>query len=86
MKDVIHKATIELDEAGTTAAAATAATIAIAGSIDMGQTVQVTADHPFLYFICDTQADTIAFMGQVSRIHDSWIPYPAAPRHRVQSP
>ena len=65
VQDIIHKATIELDEAGTTAAAATAVVVCYPTGI-LSDSLQVNADHPFLYFICDTQTDTIAFMGQVS--------------------
>lgn len=66
VQDIRHKAFIELDEAGTTAAAATAVIVGLTSSMPP-QAVYFTADHPFQYFICDTQTDTILFMGHVSR-------------------
>ncbi len=66
VQDVRHKAFIELDEAGTTAAAATAVIVGYPTSIPP-EPVYFQADHPFQYYICDTQTDTILFMGHVSR-------------------
>ncbi len=66
VQDIRHKAFIELDEAGTTAAAATAVIVGLTSSMPP-QAVYFTADHPFQYYICDTQTDTILFMGHVSR-------------------
>ena len=70
VQDVRHKAFIELDEAGTTAAAATAVSIAYTTSMPP-EPVFFTADHPFQYFICDTETDTIMFMGHVGRPTES---------------
>ena len=70
VQDVRHKAFIELDEVGTTAAAATAAMVAYTTGMPQ-DIVQFQADHPFQYFICDTQTDTILFMGHVSRPTES---------------
>lgn len=60
---VIHKAYIDVDEAGTEAAAATAV-----GMGKKGGFVPFTfrADHPFLFLIRDTQTETILFFGRVS--------------------
>lgn len=66
VQDVRHKAFIELDEAGTTAAAATAVTVGYTSSVPPEPT-HFSADHPFQYFIQDTQTDTILFMGHVGR-------------------
>ncbi|MHB8902109.1 MAG: serpin family protein [Thermoguttaceae bacterium] len=66
VQDIRHKAFIELDEAGTTAAAATAVSVGYTSSVPL-QPVTFTADHPFQYYICDTQTDTILFMGHVNR-------------------
>ncbi len=67
VQDVCHKAFIELDEAGTTAAAATAVIVGLTSVPEVHDPVTFTADHPFQYYICDTQTDTILFMGHVSR-------------------
>lgn len=70
VQDVRHKAFIELDEAGTTAAAATAVLVGYTTGMPQ-DIVQFKADHPFQYFICDTQTDTILFMGHISRPTES---------------
>jgi len=67
VQNVSHKAFIELDEAGTTAAAATAVSVGYVTSIAPSRPVCFQADHPFQYFVCDTQTNTILFMGHVSR-------------------
>lgn len=61
---VIHRAFIEVDEAGTEAAAATAAT---AGNAAMERTIPTfLADHPFIFFIQQTATGNILFMGRVT--------------------
>ncbi len=54
---VDHVARIEVDETGTTAAAASG--VAIAGS--HGPTIEI--NRPFFYFIRDRGSNTILFMG-----------------------
>ena len=56
---ITHKAVIEVDESGAVAAAATGVGIisAVPG--------QFRADHPFILLICDTNSDSILFMGRV---------------------
>lgn len=64
--DVIHKAFVAVDEAGTEAAAATAVIM------DFGTTsedpnpppVPITIDRPFIYLITDLQTGAILFMGR----------------------
>lgn len=60
---VLHKAFIAVDEQGTEAAAATGVVV---GTMAMPVTdVQLTIDHPYLFFIRDNATGTILFMGQV---------------------
>ena len=58
-----QSAVIQVDEAGTTAAAATV--IAIAGSIPL-LPVRVVIDHPFLFVIRDLTSGAIIFTAQVT--------------------
>jgi serpin B len=67
---VIHQATIDVDERGTEAAAATA----VAGDTggpgcegpDARETRTLRLDHPFMYFIRDVDTGAILFMGRVT--------------------
>ncbi|MGD9317271.1 MAG: serpin family protein [Anaerolineae bacterium] len=61
--DVIHGATISIDEAGTEAAAATAVEVAATG--ERLDATTVTVDRPFLFLIRDLQTGTILFLGRV---------------------
>ncbi len=60
---VVHKAFVEVDEEGTEAAAATGVGMAW-GGISVLRERTFTADHPFLFFIRDTQSGVILFMGR----------------------
>ena len=61
--DVLHKATIDVNEEGTEAAAATAIVI---GTTSMpSESWDITFDHPFIYVIYETTTNTIVFMGRV---------------------
>lgn len=62
--DVIHKAFVAVDEAGTEAAAATAVIMKLT-AMEPQEPVQVTVDHPFLFFIRDLQTGAILFVGRV---------------------
>lgn len=55
----IHKAMVEVDEAGTTAAAVTLEVIC------RGQPPVFMADHPFVFVIRDVSSGAILFMGRV---------------------
>jgi serpin B len=61
--DVIHKAFISVDEAGTEAAAATAVIVGTT-SMPVEQAV-VTLDQPFVFLIRDIQTGVIIFIGRV---------------------
>lgn len=60
---VIHQANIDVDEKGTTAAAATAVVIR-AGSAP-GELVELRVDRPFLFALRDLPTGTILFLGHV---------------------
>lgn len=57
----VHKAAVEVNERGTEAAAATAAT----AKLQSGPPVTFRADHPFVYMIVDNHTGQILFMGRV---------------------
>jgi len=65
---VRHKAWIEVDEAGTEAAAATAVVMDMMTSAVGGFVPPVifTADRPFIYTIRDTRTGSTLFMGRIS--------------------
>jgi serpin B len=64
---VIHQAYINVDEKGTTAAAATAVIIGIdaVGGYPI-TTVPFTVDHPFIFMIVDNASNTVLFVGRVN--------------------
>ncbi|MFW6143607.1 MAG: serpin family protein [Patescibacteria group bacterium] len=62
---VIHQTFIEVDEAGTEAAAATAVTM-MTTSLPEEEPKIFEADHPFVFLIKDNQTDTILFLGRIS--------------------
>ena len=61
---VIHKAFVEVDEEGTTAAAATAISFGVTSIPSPG--VPFVADHPFHFLIRDNVSGAVLFMGRVS--------------------
>jgi serpin B len=65
LKDVVHKAFVDVNEKGTEAAAATAAVVATKSA---GAPVipEFKADHPFLFVIRDKKSGAVLFMGRVS--------------------
>ena len=63
ISDVIHKAFVSVDEAGTEAAAATAVVMKM--SAMQPDPVRVTLDHPFLFLIRDIETGAILFVGRV---------------------
>jgi serpin B len=63
ISDVVHKAFVAVDEAGTEAAAATAV---IVGTTSVPEhPVQVTIDRPFIFLIRDIETGAILFVGRV---------------------
>lgn len=63
ISDVLHKAVLEVNEKGTTAAAATAV-IQSRGIGPLLPTIKVRADHPFLFTVCD-KTGTLLFAGAI---------------------
>jgi serpin B len=63
IKDVVHKAFISVDEAGTEAAAASAVIMDLKGM--PGQPVEVTLNRPFIYIIRDIETGTVLFIGRL---------------------
>ena len=64
ISDVVHKAFVAVDEAGTEAAAATAVLMERMNAV-VGQPVQFTADRPFIFLIRDNASGTVLFLGRV---------------------
>lgn len=60
--DVFHQATVQVDELGTVATAATGLGLA---RVSPYSDPVVRADHPFLFLIRDTQTGFVLFMGRV---------------------
>jgi serpin B len=61
--DVLHKAFVSVDEAGTEAAAATAVVTDLTAMPE--EPVEVTIDRPFVFLIHDIETDAILFVGRV---------------------
>jgi serpin B len=64
ISDVVHKAFVAVDEAGTEAAAATAVIVGTT-SAPVDPPVQVTMDRPFIFLIRDIETGAILFVGRV---------------------
>jgi serpin B len=63
ISEVLHKAFVSVDEAGTEAAAATA--VIMRETAIPEQPVEVTIDHPFIFLIRDIETGAILFVGRV---------------------
>ncbi|KAJ6639995.1 Serine protease inhibitor 42Dd [Pseudolycoriella hygida] len=63
VSDVVHKAFIEIDEKGSEAAAATAARM-----IAYSAPPVFFADHPFMFFLRDTETNTMIFSGRIEKL------------------
>ena len=63
ISEVIHKAFVSVDEAGTEAAAATA--VIMRESAPPELPVEMTIDHPFIFLIRDIETGAILFVGRV---------------------
>lgn len=66
---VVHKSFIEVDEAGTEAAAATA--VVMVRSVSLPKPVVPKkifwANRPFIFLLCDQESKTILFMGKLNK-------------------
>ncbi|MBO7478066.1 MAG: serpin family protein [Salinivirgaceae bacterium] len=67
LSKVVQKAVIEVDETGTEAAAATAATMMVKSAF-FPKLKHLTIDRPFVYFIRDTQTNIILFAGRYTKV------------------
>ena len=67
ISDVVHKAFVSVDEAGTEAAAATAVVVGIAKAVPE-EPIELTIDRPFVFLIRDRETGTILFLGRVVRL------------------
>jgi serpin B len=65
ISEVIHKAFVGVDEAGTEAAAATAVIMRVE-SAPPSDPVVMTVDRPFIFMIYDAPTSTILFLGKVT--------------------
>ena len=63
ISDVIHKAFVSVDEAGTEAAAATAVIMELTAMPE--EPIEVTLDRPFIFLIRDIETGAILFIGRV---------------------
>ena len=61
--NVIHQSFVDVDEAGTEAAAATV--VVVVESAMPGEPVEVMIDRPFIFLIRDIPTDSIIFIGRV---------------------
>ncbi|XYI04039.1 serpin family protein [Sorangium sp. So ce1128] len=66
IEDVIHKAVINVDEAGTEAAAATAVLIGSTGAGGPTEGAEIVLDRPFFFFISDLPTGALLFSGRVN--------------------
>jgi serpin B len=66
LSKVVHESFLSLDEAGVTAAAATAASLNVTSVLEKKPPISFIADHPFLFFIVDMKYKTPIFMGKLS--------------------
>jgi serpin B len=64
ISNVIHKAFVSVDEAGTEAAAATAVVMKRASAVQAPQPKEFRADRPFLFLIRDNKTKAILFLGR----------------------
>jgi len=63
ISDVVHKAFVSVDEAGTEAAAATAVVVPVGDGLEFP--VELTIDRPFIFLIRDIETGAILFVGRV---------------------
>jgi len=63
---VIHQTYVDVNEAGTEAASATAAVLNLKSLPESGKKAVFRADHPFLFLIRDERTETILFLGRLS--------------------
>lgn len=65
---VIHKTTLDVDEAGTTATAATAVVMETAVRVEPNPPIVVKVDHPFFCIIRDDRSGAVLFLGAIGDV------------------
>ncbi len=68
ISNVIHKTTLDVDEAGTTATAATAVVMTATARYDPTVPIVVKVDHPFFCIIRDDKTGAVLFLGAISDV------------------
>ncbi len=68
VSDVLHKAKIEVDEEGTTAAAVTVIAVMECAAMEPEEPTTFIADRPFVYVLQDAETGIILFMGRVNTL------------------
>lgn len=69
ISSVIHKTTLDVDEKGTTAAAATAIVMEATGRYEpIAPPIVVKVDHPFFCIIRDDRSGAVLFLGAIATI------------------
>jgi serpin B len=63
---VVQRAHVEVDERGTTAAAATGTTMRLVSMVVPSPPVELRVDHPFLFAVRDRTSGALLFLGQVT--------------------
>jgi len=64
---VAQRAYVEVDERGTTAAAATGATMVLVSVVAPRDPIELRVDRPFLFLVRDLQSGHVLFLGRVTR-------------------
>jgi serpin B len=82
---IVHKAVVEVDEAGTVAAGSTG--IGIISAVLPPPPPVFFANHPFVFLICDMQSGSILFMGRVAdpTVSGASTPPPPPPHPQIQT-
>ncbi len=62
---MVHQAFVAVDENGTEAAAATAVVARAGAALVSDPPVVFRADHPFLFFIRDSESKVVLFAGRL---------------------
>ena len=65
IKQIVHKAFVDVTEEGAEAAAATAVRAKLTTSISIDTTRRFHVDRPFLFYIVDMNSDAILFQGLI---------------------
>jgi serpin B len=63
---VVQRAHVEVDERGTTAAAATGGTMQLVSMVAPRAPIELRVDRPFLFVVRDRMTGTLLFVGQVT--------------------